>query len=149
MKVIFLQDVKGRGKKGEIKEVATGYAQNFLLKKNLAVEATPGNLKNLDNQKKKEAQQANEELEAAKALKTKVEALTVELKAKSGENGRLFGSITSKQIAEALQKAHSIKIDRRKIQLDDAIRSLGVTKLEAKLHPKVTATITVDVKEEN
>ena len=147
MRVIFLQDVKGRGKKGETKEVATGYAQNYLLKKGLAVEATQGNLKSLDNQKKKEAQVAEEELEAAQALKEKIEALTVELKAKSGEGGRLFGSITSKQIAEELQKSHGIKVDRRKLQLDDAIRSLGVTKFDAKLHPKVTAKVTVSVKE--
>ena len=129
MRVIFLQDVKGRGKKGETKEVATGYAQNYLLKKGLAVEATQGNLKSLDNQKKKEAQVAEEELEAAQALKEKIEALTVELKAKSGEGGRLFGSITSKQIAEELQKSHGIKVDRRKLQLLSLINISEPTRL--------------------
>ncbi|HEY4552927.1 MAG TPA: 50S ribosomal protein L9 [Bacillaceae bacterium] len=149
MKVIFLKDVKGRGKKGEIKNVADGYAHNFLIKQGLAIEATPGNMKTLDAQKKKESQLAQEELEEAKKLKETMEKLTVELKAKSGEGGRLFGSITSKQIADELKKSHNIKIDKRKIEMDDAIRSLGVTKVPVKLHHEVTATVNVHVKEEN
>nr|WP_249308625.1 50S ribosomal protein L9 [Lederbergia citrea] len=144
-----MKDVKGRGKKGEVKNVADGYAHNFLIKQGLAIEATPGNIKSLDNQKKKEQQVANEELEEAVKLKETIEALTVELKAKSGEGGRLFGSITNKQIADELKKTHNIKIDRRKIGLDDAIRSLGVTKVPVKLHQEVTATVDVHVKEEN
>src|SRR5690625_1299928 len=99
MKVIFTKDVKGKGKKGEVKDVSTGYAQNYLLKNNLAVEATPGNMKQLQAKKQKQKEQAQEELEEAKRLKGTVEELTVELSAKSGEGGRLFGSITSKQIA--------------------------------------------------
>ncbi|CAM4201182.1 50S ribosomal protein L9 [Lederbergia lenta] len=149
MKVIFLKDVKGRGKKGEVKDVAVGYAQNFLIKQGLAVEATPGNMKSLDNQKKKEQQAAAEEVTEAKQLKEKIESLTVELTAKSGEGGRLFGSITSKQIADELKKTHKIKVDKRKIVLDDAIRSLGVTKVPLKLHQDVTATVDVHVKEGN
>lgn len=149
MKVIFLKDVKGRGKKGEVKNVADGYAHNFLIKQGLAIEATPGNMKTLDAQKKKESQLAQEELEEAKKLKETMEKLTVELKAKSGEGGRLFGSITSKQIADELKKSHNIKIDKRKIEMDDAIRSLGVTKVPVKLHHEVTATVNVHVKEEN
>nr|WP_249306052.1 50S ribosomal protein L9 [Lederbergia citrea] len=144
-----MKDVKGRGKKGEVKNVADGYAHNYLIKQGLAIEATPGNIKSLDNQKKKEQQVANEELEEAVKLKETIEALTVELKAKSGEGGRLFGSITNKQIADELKKTHNIKIDRRKIGLDDAIRSLGVTKVPVKLHQEVTATVDVHVKEEN
>ncbi|QQZ09433.1 50S ribosomal protein L9 [Heyndrickxia vini] len=149
MKVIFLKDVKGKGKKGETKNVADGYAHNFLLKQGLAVEATAGNLKGLDAQKKKEQQLAAEELEEAKKLKEKLEQITVELKAKSGTGGRLFGSITSKQISEELKKAHDIKIDKRKIEMEDAIRTLGVTKVPVKLHSEVTATLNVHVKEEN
>ncbi|MBW8350351.1 50S ribosomal protein L9 [Bacillus sp. IITD106] len=149
MKVIFLKDVKGKGKKGEVKNVADGYAHNFLIKQGLAVEATPGNMKNLDNQKKKEEKQAREELAEAKKLKETLEKLTVELKAKSGEGGRLFGSITSKQIADELKKSHNIKIDKRKIGLEDAIRTLGVTKVPVKLHHEVVATVDVHVKEEN
>ncbi|MGG3925449.1 50S ribosomal protein L9 [Metabacillus fastidiosus] len=148
MKVIFLKDVKGKGKKGEVKNVADGYAHNFLLKQNLAVEATNANMKTLDAQKKKEEVIAAEELEQSKELKGTLEKLTVELTAKSGEGGRLFGSITSKQIADELNKSHKIKLDKRKIELPDAIRSLGYTNVPVKLHPEVTATVKVHVKEQ-
>lgn len=149
MKVIFLKDVKGKGKKGEIKNVADGYAHNFLLKQGLAIEASQANISTLNAQKKKEANLAAEELAKAKELKEALEKLTIELTAKSGEAGRLFGSITSKQIADTLQKAHNLKIDRRKIELEDAIRSLGYTKVPVKLHTEVTATLNVHVKEGN
>lgn len=148
MKVIFLKDVKGKGKKGEVKNVADGYAHNFLLKKGLAVEATNANMGQLEGQKKKEEQVAQEELEEAKRLKSTLEEITVEMKAKSGEGGRLFGSITSKQIADALKKAHDIKIDKRKIEMNDAIRALGYTNVPVKLHTDVSATLKVHVTEE-
>ena len=147
MKVIFLKDVKVKGKKGEVKNVSDGYAHKFLLKQGLAVEANSANESTLNAQKKKEEKQAAEELEESKQLKAKIDEITVELTAKSGEGGRLFGSITSKQIAEELQKKHNIKIDKRKIELDDAIRALGVTKVPVKLHTEVTATLNVHVKE--
>ncbi|MBA2874352.1 large subunit ribosomal protein L9 [Anoxybacillus caldiproteolyticus] len=148
MKVIFLKDVKGKGKKGEIKNVADGYAQNFLFKQGLAIEATPANLKALEAQKNKEKRQAEEELEKAKQLKEQLEQLTVQIFAKAGEGGRLFGSVTSKQIAEALQSQYQIKVDKRKIELDDAIRALGYTNVPVKLHPEVTATLKVHVSEQ-
>ena len=147
MKVIFLKDVKGKGKKGEVKNVADGYAQNFLLKQGLAVEASTANIGTLNAQKKKEEKLAAEELEEAKVLKTKIDEITVEFAVKSGEGGRLFGSITSKQVAEELQKKHGIKIDKRKIEMEDAIRSLGYSKVPVKLHHEVTATLKVHVKE--
>jgi large subunit ribosomal protein L9 len=147
MKVIFLKDVKGKGKKGEVKNVADGYAHNFLLKQGLAVEANPANVSSLNAQKKKEEKHAEEELAEAKELKETIDKITVELNAKSGEGGRLFGSITSKQIAAELQKKHGIKIDKRKLELEDAIRSLGFTKVPVKLHTEVTATLNVHVKE--
>ncbi|WP_018663448.1 50S ribosomal protein L9 [Heyndrickxia acidiproducens] len=147
MKVIFLKDVKGKGKKGEIKNVADGYANNYLFKMGAAVEATPANLKKAEAHKKKEEKLALEELEEAKRLKEKLENLTVEIKAKSGKDGRLFGSITSKQIAEQLKKSFDIKIDKRKIELEDAIRVLGYTKVPVKLHSEVTATLNVHVSE--
>ncbi|MED4207265.1 50S ribosomal protein L9 [Neobacillus mesonae] len=147
MKVIFLKDVKGKGKKGEIKNVADGYAQNFLIKQGLAVEATNANLSSLDAQNKKQEKLAAEELAEAKKLKEKLDQTTVELTAKAGEGGRLFGSITTKQVAEELQKKHGIKIDKRKMELADAIRSLGVTKVPVKLHHDVTATLSVHVRE--
>ncbi|KGX85699.1 50S ribosomal protein L9 [Pontibacillus litoralis] len=147
MKVIFTADVKGKGKKGEIKNVSEGYARNYLLKNNLAVEATKGNLKALEAKKNKQQEQAKEELEEAKRLKATLENLTVEMQAKSGDKGSLFGSITSKQIAEQLHKSHGIKIDKRKIEMDAPIRSLGYTNVPVKLHHEVTGTIKVHVSE--
>ncbi|MEH7299737.1 50S ribosomal protein L9 [Neobacillus drentensis] len=147
MKVIFLKDVKGKGKKGEVKNVADGYAHNFLIKQGLAVEANNANVSSLDAQKKKQEKEAAEELAEAKKLKEVLDKITVELTAKAGEGGRLFGSITTKQIAEELQKKHGIKIDKRKMELADAIRTLGHTKVPVKLYHEVTATLTVSVKE--
>ncbi len=147
MKVIFLADVKGKGKKGETKDVSEGYARNYLLPNKLAVEATGANLKNLAAKKKSEQKKEEEEHQAALDLKAKLEQLTIEIKAKSGEGGRLFGAVSSKQIAEALAKK-DYKIDRRKIMLDDAIRSLGYTNVPVKIHPKVVATVKVHVVEE-
>ncbi|RFB10616.1 50S ribosomal protein L9 [Bacillus sp. HNG] len=148
MKVIFLKDVKGKGKKGEVKNVSDGYAHNFLFKQNLAIEATPANIKSLEAKKNKESKEAAEELAQSKQLKEKLEALTVELQAKAGEGGRLFGSVTSKQIADELAKKHGIKIDKRKFDLPDGIRALGYTNVPVKLHPEVSATVKVHVKEQ-
>ncbi len=148
MRVIFLKDVKGKGKKGEVKEVSVGYAQNFLLKNNMAIEATPGNLSKLEGQQKRVEKDAAGELAEAKVLKEQIEKITVEMKAKSGEGGRLFGSITTKQIADALQKSEGIKVDRRKMELPDAIRALGFTNVPIRIHLDVTATLKVHVTEE-
>ncbi len=147
MKVIFLQDVKGKGKKGEVKEVPTGYAQNFLLKNNLAKEANKGNVAVLEGQKKAQEKHDAEILKEAQELKKVLEKedTVVELKAKAGEDGRLFGSIPSKQIADALQKQYKVKIDKRKLDLPNPIRTLGYTKVPAKLHTDVTATLNVHV----
>ncbi|WP_454193252.1 50S ribosomal protein L9 [Paenibacillus sp. Marseille-Q7038] len=147
MKVIFIKDVKGQGKKGQVKEVSEGYASNFLLPRGLARPATEGNVKVLENQNAAEEKRKQQEKEEAVALGKKLESLTVELKAKAGEGGKLFGAITSKQIAEALGK-QGHKIDKRKIELDEPIRSLGVTKMSVKLHPDVKATLKVQVTEE-
>ncbi|MFZ0474282.1 MAG: 50S ribosomal protein L9 [Halobacillus sp.] len=147
MKVIFNQDVKGKGKKGEIKDVSDGYARNYLLKNNLAVEATKGNVQAQKAIDAKQEQKAQEEIDEAEKLKETLKDMEVQLTAKSGDNGRLFGSITSKQIAEELKKAHNIKIDKRKIELDDPIRNLGYTNVPVKLHPEVTGTIRVHIEE--
>lgn len=147
MKVIFLKDVKGKAKKGEVKNVPDGYARNFLFKNKLAEEATSGNLKALDAKKKKQDQLEIEEKENAIQLKDKLADLTVELEAKSGENGRLFGSITSKQISEGLNKQHGYKIDKRKLELDEPIRALGYTNVPVKLHPEASGSVKVHVKE--
>lgn len=148
MKVILLKDVKGQGKKGDVVDVSVGYAQNFLFKNNFAKEATPGNLKALKKQQQKSAEAEQQELQAAKNLKEELDHIQVELSAKAGEGGRLFGSITNKQVAEALKKNHGYKIDRRKIELDEPIRALGHRKLPVKLHPEVTGTIHVHVVEQ-
>ncbi|WP_160035557.1 50S ribosomal protein L9 [Paenibacillus sp. An7] len=147
MKVIFIKDVKGQGKKGQVKEVSEGYASNFLLPRGLARPATDGNVKVLENQNAAEQKRKQQEKEEAVALGEKLETVTVELKAKAGEGGKLFGAITSKQIAEALGK-QGYKIDKRKIELDEPIRTLGVTQMSVKLHPDVKATLKVQVTEE-
>ncbi len=144
MKVIFLKDVKGKGKKGETKNVSEGYARNYLLPNKLAVEATKANLKNLEAKKKSQQKKEEEEHEEALQKKAELEALTVEIKAKSGEGGRLFGAVSSKQLAETLAKMKH-KVDRRKILLDEPIRSLGFTNVPIKIHSKVTATVKVHV----
>lgn len=147
MKVIFLKDVKGQGKKGEVKDVSEGYAQNFLMPRGLVRPATEGNVKTLEHQTAAEQKRKLQEKEDAAQLGKKLEEMTVELKAKAGEGGRLFGAITSKQVADALEKA-GVKIDKRKIEMHDPIRTLGVTQVPVKLHPEVKATVKVHVTEE-
>ncbi|MGY3766765.1 50S ribosomal protein L9 [Vagococcus vulneris] len=147
MKVIFLQDVKGKGNKGDVKDVAVGYAQNFLLKKGLAVEATPQALSELQGKNKAKAREEAEELQEAVKLKDiiETEGFEVTLRSKAGEDGRLFGSIPSKQIAEALLKQHDIKVDKRKMDLNQPIKSLGYTNVPIKLHKTVVAKLRVHV----
>lgn len=147
MKVILLKDVKGTGKKGEIKEVSDGYARNFLLKKGAAVEATGTNMKELDEKAKSKERKELIAYEEAVLLGKQMEDVNIEIMAKSGEGGRLFGSITSKEIAEQLKKQKNIDIDKRKILMDEPIRTLGSTFVEIKIHQKVTTKIRVDVKE--
>ena len=148
MKVILLKDVKGLGKAGELVNAKDGYARNFLFPKKLAIEATEANLKKWkeDMAKKKEQEQA--EYEEALKLKKKIESISVELKSKSGEGGKLFGSITSKDIAEALKKQHKIDIDRKKIEMNNNIKPLGTVNVEVKVYPEVSATLQVNVVEE-
>lgn len=148
MKVIFLKDVKGQGKKGETKNVSDGYASNFLIPRKLAVPASEGNMKQLQHQQKAEKRRQQEQVEEAKLQAQKLEELTVQFKVKAGEGGRLFGSITNKQISEELAKSYAIKIDKRKIEMSEPIRSLGVTQVSVKLHPEVTATLKVQVLEQ-
>jgi len=147
MKVILLKDVKGQGKKGEVKEVSEGYATNFLFKQKLAVPASDGAMKTLDLQKKAEENKKAQEKANAQELGQKLGELTVQLKAKSGADGRLFGAVSNKQVAEALEKL-GIKLDKRKIVMDEPIRTLGVTEVAVKLHPEVTAKLKVQVVEE-
>ncbi|SFE82567.1 LSU ribosomal protein L9P [Paenibacillus algorifonticola] len=147
MKVIFLTDVKGQGKKGEVKDVSEGYVRNFLLPKGLAKPASDGNLKTLEVQNASEQKRKAQEKEDAKTLAKKMEEMTIVLKTKAGEGGRLFGAITSKQIAEQLA-AQGVKVDKRKIELEEPIRTLGMTEVLVKLHPEVKAKLRVQTVEE-
>ena len=147
MKVILLQDVKGTGKKNEVKEVSDGYARNFLLPKKLAVPADNTNMKELNEKNKSKENKAQKEYEAAVELGKRMEELNVVIYSKAGDGGRLFGSITSKDIAEQIKKQHNIEVDKRKITLDEPIRVLGSRFVDIKIHQKVTTRLRVDVKE--
>jgi large subunit ribosomal protein L9 len=148
MKVIFLKDVKGQGKKGEVKEVSEGYAANFLFKQKLAAPASDGNIKTLEIQKASEVKRKEKEKQDAQALGEKLKEITLEMKHKAGEGGRLFGSITTKQIAEELEKQKKISIDKRKMNLEDPIKMIGSFSVPIKLHTEVTTTLKVQVVEE-
>ncbi|KXZ40736.1 large subunit ribosomal protein L9 [Alkalithermobacter thermoalcaliphilus JW-YL-7 = DSM 7308] len=147
MKVILLKDIKGTGKKGEVVNVSDGYARNYLIPKGLVKEATQANLKILNEQIKAEKIKEDREFNEAKELAKKMEDMTLEFYSKAGDGGRLFGSITSKDIAENLKKKHNINVDKRKILLNEPIRTLGCMYVEIKIHPKVVAKIRVEVKE--
>ncbi|ATY86301.1 50S ribosomal protein L9 [Kyrpidia spormannii] len=144
MKVIFLQDVKGQGNAGDVKDVSEGYARNYLLPRKLAVEATEANLRALQTRVEHRKAQEAERLRQAKETADKLSGLVVEITAKSGENGRLFGAVTGKQIAEALA-AQGLKVDKRKIELEEPIRHPGTVTVRVRLHPEVTADIRVRV----
>jgi len=145
MVVILLKDVKGTGKKGEVVKVSDGYARNMLLPRGLAKEATEGNVRNLEKQKAIAAEKHEEQKEAAKQQAARLEEITVVVKTKGGENGKLFGSITSKDIAEALAKQENIKVDKKKIDLAAPIKQTGETQVTVKLFPEVSATLKVSV----
>ena len=149
MKVIFLADVKGKGKKGEIKEVPTGYAQNFLIKKNLAKEANAQAIGELRGKQKSEEKAHAELLAEAQKIKAKLEeeATLVQFTEKIGPDGRTFGSITNKKIAEELDKQFGIKIDKRHIQVASPIRSTGLIDVPVKIYQDVTSVINIRVNE--
>ena len=148
MKVILLEDVKSLGKKGEVVNVSDGYARNFVLPKKLGVEANSANMNDLKLQKANEDKVAQEQLEAAKELAALLETKEVVLTMKSGENGRAFGSVSSKEIAAAAKEQCALELDKKKIQLPEAIKALGVYEVGVKLHPKVTGKLKVKVVEE-
>ena len=147
MKVILLQDVKALGKKGEVVNVNDGYARNFILPKKLGVEANGKTLNDLKLQKNNEAKVAQEHLDAAKKLAEELKAGKVVLTMKVGEGGRTFGSVSSKEIAEAVKEQMHLDIDKKKIQLKEQIKTLGTHIVSVKLHPEVTAELKVSVKE--
>lgn len=148
MKIILLEDVKTLGKKGEIVNVNDGYARNFILPKKLGLEATGKNLNDLKLQKANEEKVAQQLLDDAKELAKKLEAGKVELAIKIGEGGRAFGSVSSKEIAAAVKEQMGYDVDKKKIQLKDAIKTLGTHEVPVKLHAKVNAKLKVVVTEE-
>lgn len=147
MKVILLEDVKSLGKKGQIVNVNDGYARNFILPKKLGLEANNKNLNDLKLKKANDEKIAQEQLEEAQELGKKIEAGKVELAIKVGEGGRTFGSVSTKEIAAAVKEQMGYDIDKKKIQLKEAIKTLGTHNVPVKLHTKVTAELKVVVKE--
>ena len=143
MKVILLEDVKSLGKKGQIVNVSDGYARNMILPKKLGVEATSKNLNDLKLRKANEEKVAQENLDAAKAFAEELSTKEIILTLKVGEGGRTFGSVSSKEISEAAKKQLNLDIDKKKLQLENPIRNLGVTNVPVRLHPKVTGSLKV------
>lgn len=147
MEVILLEDVKTLGKKGEIVKINDGYARNFVLPKKLGIEATSKNLNDLKLQKANQDKIAKEQLDAAKVLAAKIEEMTIKVKIKAGEGGRTFGSVSSKEIAEEAKKQFALELDKKKIVLDEPIKTPGTHIVTVKLHREVTAKLKVTVNE--
>lgn len=147
MQIILTQDVKALGKKGEMVNVNDGYARNFILPKKLGLEANAKNLNDLKLQKAAEEKRQKELLEEAQALGKELESKTLEVRIKTGEGGRTFGSISSKEIAQELKKQYGLDIDKKKLQVNDPIKTLGTHTVPVKLHPQVTAELKVKVAE--
>ena len=147
MKVILLQDVKGQGKTGDLVKVSDGYARNFLFPRNLAVEANDKNLSELKKQEAKRAKQKAKEIAEAKAAQEQLGAILVKLSARSGTGGRLFGSITSKEIVEALKEQHGITVEKNKIIQTDPIKTFGSFEVKVKLGHEITGVINLLVTE--
>lgn len=145
MKVILLADVKGKGKAGDVVKVNDGYARNMLFPKGLAKEATAGNLKNLEHQKAIAAEQEAERKAEAEATAKKLADLTVKIETKAGDNGKLFGSITSADIADACKEQAGIEIDKKKIVLDAPVKQAGNVEVQVKLYPEVIAKLKVEI----
>ena len=145
MVVILLKDVKGTGKAGEVVKVSDGYARNRLIPKGLAKEATEGNIRNLEKQKEIADEKRAEQKAAAQKQAEKINEITFTIRSKGGESGKLFGSITSKDIADALQEQENIKVDKKKIVLDSPIKQTGSSEVTVKLFPEVTAVLKINV----
>lgn len=145
MKIILQQDEKKLGKKGDIVEVSEGYARNYILPKKIGVEATAANMNDLKLRKANNAKIAQEQLDAAKALAAELENKIVEVKIKAGEGGKTFGSVSAKEISASLKEQYGIEVDKKKLQLPEALKNLGSYEVSVRLHPQVTGKITVKV----
>ena len=148
MQIILTQDVKSLGKKGDLVNVSDGYARNFIMPKKLGLEATSKNLNDLKLQKAAEEKRQKEILDEAKALAKEIESITVSMYIKTGEGGKTFGSISSKEISSVLKDQHGLDIDKKKLQLPEPIKTIGIHTVSIKLHPQVTAELKVKVDEQ-
>ena len=146
MKVILLEDIKGVGKKDQIINASDGHARNYLFPKKLALEATAANLKQLERKKKVLNDKILKDLEEAKELAKKLEQLKIAISVKIGDNGKLFGSVTNKEIADAIEEASGIKIDKKKVVLDEPIKSIGEKIVTVKVHSEVNAKVPIEIK---
>lgn len=145
MKVILKQDVKGLGKKEQMVEASDGYARNFLFPRGLAVEASAANVNIMKTKKEAETQKKDREIAQAKELAKKIKDITLTLKVKAGDNGKLFGSITSKDVAEAMKTQQKLEIDKKKLVMPDSIKSVGTFEVEVKLYPEISSKFTVKI----
>ena len=145
MKVILKENIKGVGKKDEIINASDGYARNYLFPKNLAVEANATNLSKLKTKQDSENYKKNQEKEEAKVLAEKLEKVRLRFNVKTGENGKVFGGVSSKEIAEKLEKEYNFKVDKKKIELKETIKTLGITKINVKLYEGVIASLNIEV----
>ena len=147
MKVILMTDVPALGQRGEMRDVANGYARNFLLPRKLAVPATPANLKNVEHLKRQRAREEERALETAKATAERIEGLTLAVTARASEDGRLYGSVSPQDVFEFLER-HKISVEKRRVAMDESIKAVGDYKVSVRLHGDVTAALTVTVKAE-
>lgn len=148
VKVILIQDVKSLGKKGDVVQVAEGYGRNYILPRRLGIEATPANLKNLAQENAREEERKKKELEIARDLGKKLDGAVVDILAKAGEGGRLFGSVTNKEIADQIKNQFNVAIDRRKMEIKESIKTVGTYDAVVKLHPEVQVKIKIKVTSE-
>jgi len=147
MKVILIEDVKGIGKKGDVVNASDGHARNFLFPKKLAIEATPNNLKTLERREMALEATRIETLEQATKVKEKLEKTEITIKVKCGENGKLFGSVTNGDIGDKIKEVSKLELDKKKIVIDEPIKSIGEKQITVKLHPEVSAKMTVKIEE--
>ncbi len=145
MKVIFVKDLKGQGKVGEVKNISDGYAKNFVIPKGYAIEATNANLNDFKGKKESEQYKKQQEIKEAEAMKNKLSGITLKMSVKTGSNGKLFGSITSKEISDKLKSDFQIQIDKKKIVLPDGIKTTGKYSIDVKLYPEITGKLSVEV----
>lgn len=148
MKVILQEDVKGKGNKGQIVNVSDGYARNFLFKKGLAIEATPAKIKELNDKQKAAAAKEKRDREEAQKTVSRIESLTIAIKCKAGDEGKLFGSITNKEIAQVLSDKYSIEIDKKKIHLKETVKTLGTYEAEVRPYAGIVGKLTVKVEKQ-